>query len=55
MANFPINDLLLRMRDEFTYHANASRLALHVVPCSLSVHSDPRLLEQMIRNLLSTH
>jgi len=53
MANFPINDLLLRMRDEFTYHANASRLALHVVPCSLSVHSDPRLLEQMIRNLLS--
>ena len=24
-----------------------------MVPCSLSVHSDPRLLEQMIRNLLS--
>ena len=53
MANFPINDLLSRMRDEFTYHANASRLALRVVPCSLSVHSDPRLLEQMMRNLLS--
>lgn len=53
MANFPINDLLARMRDEFTYHANASRLALRVVPCSLTVHSDPRLLEQMMRNLLS--
>jgi two-component system CheB/CheR fusion protein len=53
IANFPVNDLLSRMRDEFTYHANASRLALRVVPCSLSVHSDPRLLEQMIRNLLS--
>ncbi|MGA3403633.1 MAG: chemotaxis protein CheB, partial [Acetobacteraceae bacterium] len=53
MASFPINDLLSRMHDEFTYHANANRLALRVVPCSLSVHSDPRLLEQMIRNLLS--
>ncbi|MGP0002076.1 MAG: PAS domain-containing protein, partial [Acetobacteraceae bacterium] len=53
MASFPINDLLSRMRDEFTYHANANRLALRVVPCSLSVHSDPRLLEQMMRNLLS--
>jgi two-component system CheB/CheR fusion protein len=53
MINFPVNDLLSRMRDEFTYHANASRLSLRVVPCSLSVHSDPRLLEQMMRNLLS--
>jgi two-component system CheB/CheR fusion protein len=53
MISFPVNDLLCRMRDEFTYHANASRLALRVVPCSLSVHSDPRLLEQMMRNLLS--
>ncbi len=52
-ATFPINDLLFRMRDEFTYHAHANRLDLRVVPCSLSVHSDPRLLEQMIRNLLS--
>jgi len=24
-----------------------------VVPCGLSIHSDPRLLEQIIRNLLS--
>ena len=53
MASFPVNDLLSKMRDEFTYHANASRLALRVVPCSLLVHSDPRLLEQMMRNLLS--
>lgn len=53
MTSFPIDELLARMRDEFTYHANANRLSLRVVPCSLSVHSDPRLLEQMIRNLLS--
>ena len=36
-----------------TYHAQASGLTLRVMPCGLSIHSDPRLLEQMIRNLLS--
>ena len=51
--DFPIDELLDQMRDEFAYHAEAKGLALHVVPCSLSIHSDPRLLEQMIRNLLS--
>jgi PAS domain S-box-containing protein len=50
---FPINDLLHRLRDEFSYPARAKGLALHVVPCGLSIRSDPRLLEQMIRNLLS--
>jgi two-component system CheB/CheR fusion protein len=52
-VDFPIDDLLDRLRDEFTYYAQAQGLALHVVGCGLSVHSDPRLLEQMIRNLLS--
>jgi two-component system, chemotaxis family, CheB/CheR fusion protein len=53
MISFPIADLLERLKDEFTYHAQAQNLALRVVRCRLSVHSDPRLLEQMIRNLLS--
>jgi len=53
MASFSVNDLLERMRDEFTYHAEAKGLAFHVVPCGLAIRSDPRLLEQMIRNLLS--
>jgi two-component system, chemotaxis family, CheB/CheR fusion protein len=53
LVNFPIKDLLVRLRDEFAYHAEAKRLALHVVSSGLSVHSDPRLLEQMIRNLLA--
>jgi two-component system CheB/CheR fusion protein len=53
MVGFPIDDLLDRLRDEFAYHAQAQGLALHVVPCGLWVHSDPRLLEQMVRNLLS--
>jgi two-component system CheB/CheR fusion protein len=52
-ASFPIDNILERLRDEFSYHATAQKLALRVVPCGLSVHSDPRLLEQMIRNLLS--
>ena len=53
MVDFPINDLLDRLREEFTYHAQAKGLILRVLPCSLSVRSDPRFLEQMIRNLLS--
>jgi two-component system, chemotaxis family, CheB/CheR fusion protein len=53
IVNFPIRDLLDRLRDEFAYHAQAHRLALRAVSCSLSIRSDPRLLEQMIRNLLS--
>jgi len=53
LVRFPINELLERLRDEFTYHAQANGLALRVVPCGLSVRSDPRLLEQILRNLLS--
>ena len=52
-ADFPVNDLFDRLRDELTYHAQAAGLALRVVPCALSIRSDRRLLEQMIRNLIS--
>ena len=52
-ASFPINELLNRLRDEFSYHAQARNLVLRVVSCGLSVDSDIRLLEQMLRNLLS--
>ena len=52
-SRFPVNDLLGRLRDEFTYHADAQKLLLRVVGCGLSVYSDLRLLEQMLRNLLS--
>ncbi len=50
---FAIDELLARLKDEFTYHAQARGLSLRVVPCHLRVFSDPRLLEQMVRNLLS--
>jgi len=53
MSDFPIHDLLANMRDQFAYHAQAQGLALRVVPCSLAIRTDPRLLEQMVRNLIS--
>ena len=53
VASFPINNLLERLRDEFTQHAQANGLVLRTVPCSLLVDTDPHLLEQMLRNLLS--
>ncbi len=53
IRDFRINDLLGRLRDEFTYHADARGLGFHVVSCGLSVRSDQRLLERILRNLLS--
>ncbi|WP_428489080.1 chemotaxis protein CheB [Rhodopila sp.] len=53
LSSFKISSLFDRLRDEFTYHAQAKGLTLRVSPCNAHVTSDPRLLEQMIRNLLS--
>jgi two-component system CheB/CheR fusion protein len=53
VVNFPLNDLLDRLRNEFTYNAQANGLRLSVVPCHLSIKSDPHLLEQMLRNLIA--
>jgi two-component system CheB/CheR fusion protein len=53
LEDFPIAAMLYRLRDEFIYLAEAKGLTLRAVPSSLTVRSDPRLLEQMIRNLLS--
>ena len=53
MADISVNELFDRLRDELTYHAQAAGLALRVLPCAQFIRSDPRLLEQMIRNLLS--
>jgi two-component system CheB/CheR fusion protein len=53
LSVFPINGLLDRVREEFTFHAEGKSLGLRIMPCSLDVRSDPRLLEQMLRNLIS--
>jgi two-component system CheB/CheR fusion protein len=52
-VDFAIDAIFNRLRDEFAYQAQAQRLDLRVRPCTAKIHSDPRLLEQMIRNLLS--
>jgi two-component system CheB/CheR fusion protein len=50
---FPVGLLLERLGAEHALQAQAQGLVLHVVPCDLTILSDARLLEQMIRNLLS--
>ncbi|MGA3000782.1 MAG: chemotaxis protein CheB [Acetobacteraceae bacterium] len=52
-TDFPVNDLLERMKREFAYDMQAHGLDWRVIPSQLAIRSDPRLLEQMIRNLLS--
>jgi two-component system, chemotaxis family, CheB/CheR fusion protein len=49
---FPIDALFERLKTEFSYHAAARELGWRVVESGHSVRSDPRLLGQMIRNLL---
>ncbi|MBE7637792.1 response regulator [Sneathiella sp. P13V-1] len=51
--DFPIAEMLDRLSSEFGYHAQAQGLAFRTVPSNLYIHSDQRLLEQMIRNLLA--
>jgi two-component system CheB/CheR fusion protein len=53
MAEISIGPLLARLRDEFGIVASAYGLGLRVVPCAHVISTDPRLLEQMLRNLLS--
>jgi two-component system CheB/CheR fusion protein len=53
MVDFAINDLLDDLRTEFAYHTGAKGLGWRVIPCRLRVHSDRKLFEQMVRNLLA--
>jgi two-component system CheB/CheR fusion protein len=53
LETFRIDTVLDRVTAELAYQAEAQRIALRVLPCTLAVCSDPRLLEQMIRNLVA--
>jgi len=53
VSDVRVDGLLSRMRDEFALHAQAKGVSLRVMPCSATIRTDPRLLEQMLRNLLS--
>lgn len=51
-VDFPISQVLSRLRSEFSYHAEARGLSMSVVPSRAVVHSDSGLLERIIRALL---
>ena len=53
LCDFVIGDLLEQLKGEFQIHAVNDGVSLRLVACRLSVRSDPRLLEQILRNLLS--
>jgi two-component system CheB/CheR fusion protein len=53
IVEFPIGTLLDRLKTEFSYHVTTKQLSWRVVGSSLNVRSDPRLLEQTLRNLLA--
>ena len=53
IVNFPISSLLVRLKADFAYLAEEKGLQWHVVPCSLVARSDPKLLGQMLHNLIS--
>ena len=51
--NFSIAHVLEIIKREFSYHAQAKGLELRVITSQCHVESDPRLLEQILRNLVS--
>ncbi len=53
IVDIDVGALLRRMKDEFDVQAEAPGLTLRVAPCSRHIVSDPHLLEQMLRNMLS--
>lgn len=53
MSAFPVSEVLAGLKGEFAETALAQQLSLHVVNSSHFIKSDPRLLQQMARNLLS--
>ncbi len=53
ISDFPITDLFEELRQEFTNVAADKGLTFVVEPCAEFIHSDPSLVEQVLRNLVS--
>ncbi len=52
-SDFVVSALFDELRREFASLANSKGLSLNVTPCQDSVHSDPSLVGQILRNLIS--
>lgn len=53
MRPVPVASLIGRLEDEFRPQCDRKNLKLRSVPCKAWVRTDPNLLEQILRNLLS--
>jgi two-component system, chemotaxis family, CheB/CheR fusion protein len=53
LTDFPVNDLLAAMSEEFAERAQSKGLRWRLVSCDFTVRSDRRLLDEIVRNLLS--
>ena len=53
LETFPASYLLNKLNSEFQPQMHRRGIAFRVAPCQYSVHSDPALLERILRNLLS--
>ncbi len=53
LSGFAIQDILSRLRAEFTAEATSKNIALQVSEEPHVIHSDPVLIERIVRNLLS--
>jgi two-component system, chemotaxis family, CheB/CheR fusion protein len=52
-VDFVVGDLIERVRREFVDQAHALKLTLIAVHSNRVIHSDPAMIEQMLRNLIS--
>ncbi|MYM64864.1 NahK/ErcS family hybrid sensor histidine kinase/response regulator [Pseudomaricurvus sp. HS19] len=51
--NFPVNELLQNLSNEFNQHARREGLEFDFVPSSVNVYSDSQLLARILRNFLT--
>ena len=49
---FPIGPVIDRLAQEYAVHPTDGRLTVHAVASRAVAHSDPTLVEQILRNLI---
>jgi PAS domain S-box-containing protein len=54
ITDFPMDDVLEAIKTEYGPLAAARNLSLHIVPCSVSVHSDDNLLRRILQSFVAS-